>query len=167
MVVKTLIFKTIKDYSYIKGKLQEVINEHNSGPFSESGNIILVNNPKLHLFTSTFKEDDVRFLEVIKLFNKIDELQYLNGKIKASENNYGDIVIYFTPTKEQKQYIDQILKLEGLKKNPVALTIGTIKENFNISMEKREAGLKVLMRKVYSFFRGKKIAFDEAQSITF
>ncbi len=34
-------------------------------------------------------------------------------------------------------------------------------------MEKREAGLKVLMRKVYSFFRGKKIAFDEAQSITF
>ncbi len=37
--------------------------------------------PKLHLFTSTFKEDDVRFLEVIKLFNKIDELQYLNGKI--------------------------------------------------------------------------------------
>ncbi len=108
MVVKTLIFKTIKDYSYIKGKLQEIINEHNSGPFSESGNIILVNNPKLHLFTSTFKEDDVRFLEVIKLFNKIDELQYLNGKIKASENNYGDIVIYFTPTKEQKQYIDQI-----------------------------------------------------------
>ncbi len=46
MVVKTLIFKTIKDYSYIKGKLQEIINEHNSGPFSESGNIILVNNPK-------------------------------------------------------------------------------------------------------------------------
>ncbi len=91
----------------------------------------------------------------------------MNGKIKASENNYGDIVIYFTPTKEQKQYIDQILKLEGLKKNPVALTIGTIKENFNLSMEKREAGLKVLMRKVYSFFRGKKIAFDEAQSITF
>ncbi len=85
MVVKTLIFKTIKDYSYIKGKLQEIINEHNSGPFSESGNIILVNNPKLHLFTSTFKEDDVRFLEVIKLFNKIDELQYLNGKLKLQK----------------------------------------------------------------------------------
>ncbi len=78
------------------------------------------------------------FLEVIKLFNKIDELQYLNGKIKASENNYGDIVIYFTPTKEQKQYIDQILKLEGLKKNPVALTIGTIKENFNIQWKKEK-----------------------------
>ncbi len=28
-------------------------------------------------------------------------------KFKASENNYGDIVIYFTPTKEQKQYRDQ------------------------------------------------------------
>ncbi len=91
----------------------------------------------------------------------------MNGKIKASENNYGDIVIYFTPTKEQKQYIDQILKLEGLKKNPVALTIGTIKENFNISMEKRESWIKSINEKGLFFFRGKKIAFDEAQSITF
>ncbi len=32
-------------------------------------------------------------------------------------NNYGDIVIYFTPTKEQKQYIDQILKLKIKKKS--------------------------------------------------
>ncbi len=88
-------------------------------------------------------------------------------KIKASENNYGDIVIYFTPTKEQKQYIDQILKLEGLKKKSCCFTIGTIKENFNISMEKREAGLKVLMRKVIFFFRGKKIAFDEHKVLLF
>ncbi len=62
----------------------------------------------------------------------------MNGKIKASENNYGDIVIYFTPTKEQKQYIDQILKLEGLKKNPVALTIGTIKKILTFQWKKEK-----------------------------
>ncbi len=61
MVVKTLIFKTIKDYSYIKGKLQEIINEHNSGPFSESGNIILVNNPKLHLLLLHLKKTMLDF----------------------------------------------------------------------------------------------------------
>ncbi len=68
-----------------------------------------------------------------------------------------EILSYILLHKRTKTYIDQILKLEGLKKNPVALTIGTIKENFNISMEKREAGLKVLMRKVYSFLEVKKL----------
>ncbi len=73
-------------------------------------------------------------------------------KIKASENNYGDIVIYFTPTKEQKQYIDQILKLEGLKKNPVALTIGTIKENFKHFNGKKRSWIKSINEKGLFFF---------------
>ncbi len=40
--------------------------------------------------------------------------------------------------KEQKQYIDQILKLEGLKKNPVALTIGTIKKILTFQWKKEK-----------------------------
>ncbi len=56
--------------------------------------------------------------------------KYLNGKIKASENNYGDIVIYFTSNQRQTQYIDQILKLEGLKKNPVCFNNWNHKRKF-------------------------------------
>jgi hypothetical protein len=166
-MVKTLIFKTIKDYPSIKHKLQVIIDEHNSGPMSESGNIVLVDDPKLHLFTSTFKEDDARFKDTVDLFNQIDSVKASTGKIKAAKDNYGDIVIYLLLSKDQKKIVEKALSCDGLKKNPVSLTIGSIKENYNVSLEKREEGLKLLMRKVYSFFKGLTLTFNNAQSITF
>ena len=166
-MVKTLIFKTIKDYYLIKKQLQEIIDEHGSGPLRESGNIILADDPKLHLFTSNFKEDDIRFKETINFFNQLDNIKVGNGKIRASEDNYGDIVIYLMLSKEQKKIVGRILVLNGLKKNPVSITIGTIKENFNVSIDKREEGLKILMRRVYSFFKSTNLTFNNAQSITF
>lgn len=167
-MVKTLIFKTIKDYYLIKRRLQEMIDEHVCGPLRESGNIVLAEDPKLHLFTSSFREDDPRFKEVLNFFNEISDtgIKVANGKIKASADTYGDIVIYLLLSKEQKKIIDKTLSLGGIKKNPVSITIGTIKENFNVSIEKREEGLKVLMRKVYTFFKCNDLYFNSAQSIT-
>ena len=167
MVVKTLLFKTIKEYTSIKDALQKIIDEHDIGPLRESGNIVLTDDPKLHLFTCSFKEDDGRFKEVVHLFNQISSAKAVNGKIKSSTDNYGDIVIYLQLTRDQKKVTDCALAFGGLKRNAVSITIGSIKENFDLSLEKREEGLKVLLRKIYSYFKGKTLAFNDAQSITF
>jgi hypothetical protein len=164
-MVKTLMFKTIKNYNLIKNQLQEIINEHTTSSLKECGSIALTDDPKLHLFTSTFKDDDFRFKEALSLFNEIDNLKVKDGKIKIAEDNYGDVVVYLSLSKEHKKIIEKILALGGLKKNALSVTIGTLKENYDVSIEKREE-LRVLMRKVYSFFKNLTVTFDKAQSIT-
>jgi hypothetical protein len=165
-MVKTLIYKTLKDYSLIKYHLQKIIDEHDSSPFKESGSIVLIDEPKLHLFTASFKEDDFRFKVTINSFNKLDNIKVTNCRIKESAETYGDIVIYLTLSKEQKNIVDDLV-ITGLKKNTLAITIGTIKENFNLSIDKREEGLKLLIKKIYLFFKGTTLSFKSAQSITF
>ncbi len=70
-----------------------------------------------------------------------------------------EIVSYILlPTKRTKTIYRSTLKLEGLKKTSCCFNIlETHKRKFNISMEKREAGLKSINEKGLFFFRGKKL----------
>lgn len=164
--MKTLLFKTITDYVVIKNNLQEIIDVHTCGPFKDSGSMILVNEPKFHLFTLAFKDDDARFNKVIKLFDKLEVVKIFKIQLRMSEQNYGDLIIYLTLDTEQKGIIKQIVKFGNVKKNSAAIVIGTIKENFDISIEKREEGLKLLLRQVYTYFKTLRLTLSNTQYLT-
>lgn len=165
-MVKTLLYKTIKDFTPLKAQLERLVEEHNTGPQRESGNLALSHDPKLHLFTLSFKESDDRFQQALTLFDRIKHMKIHNAKVKSSDDNYGDIVMYFLPTSEQKTLIERILQIEGVKRNPMAITIGTIRENYRVSPTTRERGLTDLLRKIYVLMKGANIEFEDARGIT-
>ncbi|CCV02489.1 hypothetical protein IIV31_117R [Armadillidium vulgare iridescent virus] len=166
-MVKTFLYKTVKDFYLIKMELEKIIEQHTLGPLKESGHILLSQEPKLHLFTLAFKDGSDKFGTTINLFNEIKSMKVHNARLKSSEGNYGDIVIYFLPTSEQKTLIEKIISIGDIKRNPISITIGTIKENYNVSMDIRKEGLKILLRKIYAFLKGVILEFEEAKSISF
>jgi hypothetical protein len=166
-MVKTVVFRTIKDYSKIKDRIERIVEEHNIGPYNESGKIVIFKEPKLHLFTLAVKEIECEnFEQVLAQFNEINDVKVKSLKIKESELHYGDITVYLSFTKKQNDIIKDVASISNVKRNVGCLVIGTVKENFNVSLDMREQGLKIIMRKICAFFKTVTFRFNDAQYIT-